>query len=120
MHPAYLFGDHSLHDGRRQIGKEGRGAVEAAQSGIAAIDVGPAVFSAEYSPFAEDGQSLQGGRTAAADNGICQDPVIESQFNAVVIPVECHRFHINVGGDQFGTANPCVDSGIQNGLGVCG
>lgn len=93
MHPAYLFGDHSLHDGRRQIGKEGGGTIKAAQSGIAAIDMGPAVFSAEHSPFAEDGQTLQGGGAAAADNGICQNPVIEGQINAVVIPVKCHRFH---------------------------
>ena len=82
-----------LHNGSRQIGEEGGGAVEPSQAGVAAVDMCPAVFSAENGSFVKDGQTLQRCGTAAADDGIRQNPVIERQINAVMIPVKGYRLY---------------------------
>lgn len=109
-----------LHNGRGQIGEQGGGAVEAAQAGVAAVDMCPAVFPAENRPFVEDRQTLHGGGAGSADHGIRQDPVIEGQVDAVVVAVKSHRLHIDIGGNQLRTADPGVGCGIQNGLGAGG
>lgn len=93
LHPAYLFGAHSLHHSGRQIGKEGGGTVETTQAGVAAVDMCPAVFSAEDCPLAEYRQTLQGVRSVAARHSIGQDPVIEGQIDTVMVSVKGNRFH---------------------------
>ena len=120
LHPAFLFGVNSLHHGGGEIGEEGGGAVEPAQAGIAAVDMCPAVFPAKHRPFAEYGQTLQRRGAVAARHRIGQDPVVEGQVDAVVIPVKGHRFHVDVGIDQLCTADLDVSGAVQLGLGAIG
>lgn len=115
-----LFGVSDLHHGSGEIGEEGGGAVEAAQAGIAAVDMCPAVFPAEHCPFAEYGQTLQRSGAVAARHRIGQDSVVEGKVDAVVVPVKGHGLHINIGGDKLGAPDPGVAGGIQNGLGAGG
>lgn len=82
-----------LHHSGRQVGEKGGRAVEPAQTGIAAVDMCPAVFSAENGPLAEYCQTLHGCGTVAAHHSVCQDPVIEGQVDTVMVSVERHRLH---------------------------
>jgi hypothetical protein len=80
----------------------------------------PAVFAAEDSAFGEYCQSLQWCGPVAADDGIGQDPVVKSEVNAVMMTVKSYRFHVNICGDEFCTADLGVGCRIQNSLGTGG
>ena len=80
-----------LHHCSGQVGEEGGRAVVLAQAGVASVNMCPVVFAAENGPFGEDGKPIQGRGTGAADHGIGQDPVVEGQIDAVMIPVKSHR-----------------------------
>lgn len=109
-----------LHHSGGPVGGQDAAAVEAADAGVAAVDVGTAVLAAENGPLGEDGKTVQGGGTGTAHHGICQDAVVEGHVDAVVVPVEGHGLHIDVGGQQLGAADPGVGAGVQNGLGAGG
>ena len=82
--------------------------VGAAQTGIAAEDVGPAVLAAQDGPLAEYSQSVEGRGTAGAYHRVRQHTVVESDVNAVVVPVKGDRLHIDVGVNQLRAADPDI------------
>lgn len=120
MHSACLFGVRSLHHGGGAVGVGAGVAVEFADAGIAAENVGMAVFAAEDGPFIEDSKAVQCGRAAGTHHCIGQNPVEEGDVDAVVIPVKGHRFHVDVGIDQLCTADLDVSGAVQLGLGAIG
>ena len=73
----------------------------------------PAVLAAEHRPLAEDPKTIQGGGAAGANQGIRQNPVVEGDVDAVVVPVKGHRLHIDIRMDQLGTADPDIGRGVQ-------
>ena len=85
----------------------------------AAENVGPAVFAAENGFLGKYRHTGKYSRTAGADGGICQDPVIEGDFDAVVIVVEGHRFYFDTCKKKLCAADLCAGGGVQNVLGTC-
>ena len=71
-------------------------AVQLAKPGIAAVNVGLALFAAENRPFGEDSQTVEGGRADSSYDGICQNPVVEGHINAVMVSVEGHGLHASL------------------------
>lgn len=93
-------------------------ATAARSIGIAVEDVCLAVLAAKNCPFGEQGNTLQGGRTAAAKGGICQNAVEECDIDTVVISVEGYRLDINVGTQKISTAYFCTGGVFQGVLGT--
>jgi len=60
-----------LHHCSGAVGVDCGAAVGFSQTGVAAEDVGTAVFTAEDYPLGEDGAAVQGCGTAGAHHGIC-------------------------------------------------
>ena len=114
------IGVSDLHHGGGQVGKVPGHAIQFAQTGVAAVDVGAAFFAAEYRPFGEHGKAVEGGGAAAAYHRVGKDPVVEGHIHTVVVPVEGYGFHIDVGIEQFGAADPGAGSAVQQALGACG
>ena len=90
------------------------------QTGVAAEDVGAAVFPAEDSPLGKYGQSVEGGRTGRADHRICQHLIIKGNIDAVMVAVKGHGLHLDGGIEKLGAAHLCVGGGIQQLLGTGG
>ena len=82
-----------LHHSGGQIGAVAGGAVSIAQPGIAAENVGLALFPAEHRPLGEYRKAVQRRRPCGADGGVSKDPVVECHIDAVVAAVEGHRLH---------------------------
>ena len=93
LHSACLFDVHSLHHCRRTVCAEESGAVGSADAGIAAVDVGTAVFAAEDGSLAEHRKAVKSGGAGAAHGGIGQDPVAEGHINTVMVTIERYGFH---------------------------
>ena len=113
-------GIQNFHNGCGAIGLVPGRAVKLTQAGIAAVDVCPAVLAAENGTLGKHCQAVKGGRTGIANDGVCQDPVVEGDINTIVIAVKGHRLHFNIGKQQFRTPNPCAGSRIQQRLGPSG
>lgn len=109
-----------FHHSGGEIGADAGQTVGAADYGVAAVDVGPAVFAAEDCPLGEGGKAVQTGGASGSYHGVGQDLIVESDVDTEVVPVKGHRFHINICVQQFGTADPGVGAGVQNGLGTGG
>lgn len=84
------IGVRDLHHSGGAVGKAAGRPIGTAQTGIAAVDVGAAVFSAKHRPFGEYGKSVEGSGPGVADGGVCQNSVIECDIDAVMIPVKSH------------------------------
>lgn len=89
-------GVQNLHHGGRPVRRANRVPVGAGQTGIAAEDVGPAVLAAQDGPFAEYSQSVKGRGAAGAYHRVRQHTVVESDVDAVVVPVKGDRLHRQV------------------------
>ena len=76
--------------------------------------------SAEDSPLGEHGQAVEGGGAAAAYYGIGQHPVVEGYIHTVMVPVEGHGLHINIGIQKLGAADPGAGGAVQQALGAFG
>ena len=109
-----------LHHSGGTVGAGQGQTVGAAQTGVAAENVGVAVLAAEDGPFGEHGHTVQCCRPGGSYGGIGQDSVEEGHVDAVMVPVKGHRLHINVGVDQIGAADPGVGGGVQDTLGAFG
>lgn len=116
LYTLLIVGSDLYHCGG-QIGAGAGGTVAFAQASVTAVNVGSAFFAAEYGPLGEYGQAVKGGGAAAAYHGVGQNAVVEGHIDAVVIPVEGHRLHINVGVEQFGAADFCAGGTVQQALG---
>ena len=90
------IGVSDLHHGRWIIGADTAEAIRPTQAGAAGIDVRLTVLTAQDYPFGEHRKTLQCHRTVDPNRSICQNPVVECQVDTVVMPVECHRLHINI------------------------
>ena len=82
--------------------------------------MGPTVLTAEHRPLGKYRQAVKGGGPRLADGGIGQDPVVEGDVDAVVIPVKGHRLHIDIGMQQLGAPHPGPGAAVQQGLGAFG
>ena len=109
-----------LHHSRGDIGKKPGDSVGGSNSGVAAIDVGTAVLTAEHCPLGEYGKTVQGCRSGYTNHRIGQNPIVEGDINAVMVPVKGHRFYINISIDQLRTADSCIGGGFQQLLGSGG
>ena len=93
--PDFGTEDHGiqyLHHCRGAICTVAAGTVRGAEPGVRAVNVCAAVLTAEHRPFGEHSEAVKGGGAVAANGGICQNAVIESDIHTVMVPVECHRF----------------------------
>ena len=95
-------------------------AVGLTDASIAAINVGLAVLAAQHCPFGKHSQTVQRSGAVGADGGIGENAVVEGYIDAVVIPVKCHRLHINVCVQQLGAAHPGTGRRIQQALRASG
>ena len=77
-----------LHNGGRPVGSAQGAPIRVAQRGIAAEDMGTAVFPAENGTLAEYSQSIEGCGAAGTHYRVRQHPVVEGNVNAVVIAVK--------------------------------
>jgi hypothetical protein len=109
-----------LHHSGGEIGVKSGWSIHFSQTGIATVDMGPAVFTAEYGPFGEHSQTIEGGRPGGTYHRICQNPVIESDINAVVVSVKGDRLYINMGIQKLCAADPGIGCGVQKLLGTGG
>ena len=114
------IGVSDLHNSRWMIGADSGQAVTAAELSAAGVNVGPAVFSAQYYPFREHGKPLQRHGTVNPNSGIGQNAIVKRQVNAVVIPVKCHRLYIDISIQQVSAPHLCTGAGVQNTLGAFG
>ena len=78
------------------------------------------ILSAEYCPFGKHSQTTQAGWLACIHCGVSNDPIVEGQIDAVMVPVIGHWTDINTGADQFRGANLGGSAGIQHILGFSG
>ena len=113
---AYLIVGSDLHHGGGIVGAVPGQTVRSADPGVAGIDVCGAVFTAQHSPLGEYRQTVQGGGTGRADDGIGQNAIVECDLNAVMVSVKGHRLYINVGIQKIRTANLCAGGSVENGL----
>ena len=107
------IGVSDLHHGGGPVGVDGGCSVRLAQPGIGAENVGTAVLAAENRPFGEYRQTIQCSRPGRADDCVRQNFIVEGYIDAVVVPVEGYRLHIDIGVEQFGAADLCVGTGVQ-------
>ena len=114
------IGVSDLHHGGGAVGVDLGGAVALAKAGVAAENVGAAVLTAENGPFGENGQTSDGGAAAISGGSVCQNAVVESDVDAVVMAIKSHGFHFNGGIQKFGAAHLCAAGGIQHRLGTGG
>ena len=114
--PVLRIGVSDLYHGGREIGLDLGIAVTAADSGVAAENVGTAVFAAKNSPFGEYGQPADGGTAAVSGDGIGQNPVVERNVDAVMMPIEGHRLHFDGGIEQFSASDLGTVCVVQNRL----
>ena len=117
---AQHHGIQYFHNSNRTVGTDAGLTIGTTDDGIAAEDMGAAVFSAENGPFGEHCQAVKWCGVNGTGNGICLDLVVEGHINTIVIPVKGHRLHIDIGIEQFGTADSGANVGIQNILGCLG
>ena len=115
-----LFGAHGLHHSGGAVGSADGDTVGIADAGIGGEDMGPAVLSAEDGPFGEHRQTAEGSWHGRAGHGVRQDLIVEGDVDAVMIAVECHGLHIDVGVKEFGAADPGTGGRIQHLLGAMG
>ena len=108
------IGVSDLHHSGGMVGADTAETVGAVQTGAAGVDVGPAVLSAEYRPLGEHGKPLQGHRPVDTYGRIRQDPVVEGQVNAIVIPVKGYRFYINISIQKIRAADLGTGAAVQN------
>ena len=114
------IGVSDLHHGNGAVGMDPGEAVGTTDDGVAAENVCPAVLAAEEGPLCEYRETVKRRGMDRAGNGIGQDLIVESHINAVMVPVEGHRLHINIGIEQFGTADSGTGGRIQHALGTIG
>ena len=110
---ALRIGVSDLHYGSGAVCMNGGGPIGLTQTGITAEDMGAAVLAAENCPLGEDGQTVKGCRPGSADDSIRQHLIVEGYIDAVVVPVEGYRLHIDIGVQKLGTADLCVGTGVQ-------
>ena len=82
--------------------------------------MGTAVFAAEDGPLGEYRQAAEGGRHGRAGHGVGQDLIVEGDVNTVVVAVEGHRLHIDIGMQQPGRAHLHPGGAVQDLLGPGG
>ena len=114
------IGVSDLHHRGGPVGAIPAGAVRTAKPGVAGVDVGAALLAAEDCPLGEHRKAVKCCRPAGAYCGIRQDPVIECNIDAVMLPVESHLLHLNIGIKQLCLADFCPAGSIQNFLGTSG
>ena len=114
------IGVSDLHHGDGAVGAHPGDAVYAAQVGITAENVCPAVLSAEDGPLGEHRQTIEGCGVDGTGDGICLDLIVDGHIDAVVVAVECHRLYIYIRIEQLRIADPGTGSGIQHLLGALG
>ena len=98
------IGVSDFYHGGGAVGVDGSQTVGFAQAGVGSENMGAAVLAAENGPLAEYRQTVEGGRPVGANHRIGQDPVVEGDVDAVVIPVKGHRLYVDIGIKQFGGA----------------
>ena len=112
--------DSDLHHGGGQVGAEAGQSVGAAQDGVASVNMCPAVLTAEDGPLGKYGKTVQGCGAAGAHHSVGQDPVVEGDVDAVVVPVEGHRLHIDECIKKLCAPHPGVGAAVQDALGTGG
>lgn len=117
---TFLIVGSDLHHGGGAVGAAAGLAVGAADPGVAAENMCPAVLAAQNGPLVEDRRAAQCHGTVAAHNGIGQDLIVEGDVDAVMVPVEGHRLHFDIRIDQLRAARLHAGGGVQNGLGTFG
>lgn len=108
------IGVSDLHHSCGEIGQYLGIAVAGADPGVTAEDMGAAVLTAENGPFGEDSQTTDGGTAAVPGCGICQNPVIKGDVDAVMMAIEGHRLYFNGGIEQFRAADLGAAGAVQN------
>lgn len=117
---TFLIVGSDLYNGGWPAGTGSGEAVGRIHLGVAAVDVGTAVLTAEHSPLGENAQSVQRSRPIVANYRIGDDFIVEGHVDTVVAVIERYRLYIYVCAQQLGTPYPCADAGFQNSLGAGG
>lgn len=112
------IGVSDLHHGDRPVGMDPGDTVGTADDGVAAENVGPAVLAAEDGPLGEHCKTVKRRGMDGTGDGIGQNLIVEGHINAIMVPVEGHRLHINIGIKQFGAADSGTGGRIQHTLGT--
>ena len=102
-----------LHHGGGAVEMYGGQAIGFAQTGIAAEDVGAAVLTAEDGALGKHSQPVKGGRPGITHHRVGQNSIVEGHVNAVVVPVEGHGLHVDVGVQQLRAADLGIGGGVQ-------
>ena len=111
------IGVSDLHHGGGAVGGVDGAAVGSAETGVGGEDVGPAVLAAEHRPLGEYRQAAEGSGHGRSRHGVGQDLIVEGHVDAVVIAVEGHGFHIDVGVQEPGGADLHPGGAVQELLG---
>ena len=111
------IGVSDLHHGGGAVGGVDGAAVGSAETGVGSEDVGPAVLAAEHRPLGENRQAAEGGGHGGAGHGVGQNLIVEGYIDAVVVAVEGHRLHINIGVQEPGRADLYSGGAVQELLG---
>ena len=117
---AFLIGVHRLYYGNRAVGEHPGDSVNATENGVAAEDMSPAVLTAEDGPLGEYGKTVKRRGVNGTGDGVCVDLIVECHVDAVMVAIESHRFHIDVGIKKLGAVDPCTGGGVQHFLGAMG
>ena len=91
------IGVSDLHHSHGPVGPVAGDAVGFVNPGVAAENVGAAVLAAENGPLGEHRQTVKGHRMDGPGEGFAGDLIVEGHVDAVVVPVEGHRFYVDVG-----------------------
>ena len=117
---AYRIGVRNLYHCGGTVGVAQGLSIALVCVNAAAENVGPAVFAAEDGPLGKYRKTVEGGGAVVANYRIGEDPVVKGYINTVMVAIERHGFHVNIGVQQFRTTNPGAGAGIQNGLRASG
>ena len=110
------IGVSDLHYGCGEIGQYLCIAVAGTDAGVTAEDMGAAILTAENGPLGKDCQTADGGAAAVPGCGICQNPVIKGDIDAVMVAIEGHGLYFNGGIEQFRAADLGAAGIVQNRL----
>lgn len=114
------IGVSDLHHRNGTVGMNTGDAVIAAQDGVAAENVRTAVFAAEDGPFGEYRKAIKRRGVDGTGDSVGQNLIVESHIDAVMVPVEGHGLHIDIGIEQLRAADSGSGGGIQHALGTMG
>lgn len=112
------IGVSDLHHSDGTIGAHPGNAVNTADDGIAAENVGPTILAAEDGPLGEYRQTVKGGRMHGTGDGVCLNLIVEGYIDAIMVAIEGHGFYIYIGIEELGVADPGAGGGIQHFLGA--